>query len=161
MSDTTELYRYFDKNDNLLYVGISKSAIVRRSQHQGASHWYNKHTKVTTERFSTKREALNAERKAIKAEKPIHNVIHNEKKHLNTKALLEVTLEDKTAAALMLYIHEDHNGEMPTSKTGMEGISISINTMTKCVKCLENKGLLSKKRLDRTVYYVLTNKAYK
>lgn len=82
MSEITELYRYFDKDSNLLYVGISKNAIARQSQHQGSSHWYNKATSSTIERFKSRDDALSAEKKAIKNENPIHNVIHAKKKNL-------------------------------------------------------------------------------
>ena len=78
MRDQTELYRYYDKNDTLLYVGISKSAITRQSQHQMNSHWYSQHTTIKTERFPTRKEALREEKKAIKEEKPKYNIMHND-----------------------------------------------------------------------------------
>lgn len=78
MNKQTELYRYFDDSCNLLYVGISKSAVARASQHQGSSHWYSKHTTMKTERFNTREEALKAEKKAIKTESPLYNKVHSD-----------------------------------------------------------------------------------
>lgn len=74
----TALYRYFDADGRLLYVGVSLSGIARQSQHQSASHWYADHASMTTEWFATRSEALEAERMAIITEKPIYNVVHRD-----------------------------------------------------------------------------------
>lgn len=69
----TELYRHWDKDGNLLYVGISKSTMARLCQHAENAHWYERIVNVTIERFPTRAEAEAAERAAIKAENPLHN----------------------------------------------------------------------------------------
>lgn len=71
-----QLYRHFDHNDELLYIGISLSALSRLSSHMSVSHWAETITKVTIEKHPTKQDALRAEREAIKNEKPKHNIIH-------------------------------------------------------------------------------------
>lgn len=68
------LYRHFDSEDKLLYVGISLSAINRLSQHKGNSAWFASIKRVEVESFQTKGEALMAERMAITREEPLHNV---------------------------------------------------------------------------------------
>lgn len=73
----TELYRYFDKDGVLLYVGISLSAVLRQSSHKLLSSWYDEAVTMTIERFETRSLALSAEKKAIMSEKPKHNVLHN------------------------------------------------------------------------------------
>lgn len=72
----TQLYRWFDKDDNLLYVGISYSAMVRASQHKAKSNdgWYDLAVKSTTENFDSRDAALKAESIAIKTEKPKYNI---------------------------------------------------------------------------------------
>ena len=72
----TQLYRWFDKDDNLLYVGISYSAMVRASQHKDASHWYDAAVKSTIENFNCRDDAIKAERLAIITEKPKYNVTY-------------------------------------------------------------------------------------
>ena len=64
----TQLYRWYDKDDNLLYVGISYSAMVRASQHKAKSNdgWYDLAVKSTTENFDSRDAALKAESNAIK-----------------------------------------------------------------------------------------------
>jgi len=70
----TQLYRYFDKDNNLLYVGISFSAAVRASEHRRTSAWYSSAVKMTMENFDTRKECELAEQNAIRKEKPLHNI---------------------------------------------------------------------------------------
>lgn len=70
----TELYRHFDSNNNLLYVGISLSSLNRLGQHRDHSHWFNEISKVTIQRFATRKEALAAERQAVVSENPKCNI---------------------------------------------------------------------------------------
>lgn len=69
---STQLYRHFDGDGNLLYVGISLSAIARLGQHK-TSHWFNQIATVTIEKFDSRDDALDAEFLAIKTENPLHN----------------------------------------------------------------------------------------
>ncbi len=68
------LYRHFDEAGTLLYVGISLNALARLAQHRSVSPWFVKIANMTIERFETRREVEEAERKAIRDEKPLHNV---------------------------------------------------------------------------------------
>lgn len=76
MTDRTELYRHFDADGKLLYVGISLSAVARLSAHRHASHWFDRITSVTIQRFDTRQDALKAEYRAIQDEKPECNLDH-------------------------------------------------------------------------------------
>jgi len=77
INQPANLYRHYDKDDTLLYIGISVSAISRFQQHILNSKWADASVKMTTERFNSRREALQAEKKAIKQEKPLFNISHN------------------------------------------------------------------------------------
>jgi hypothetical protein len=68
------LYRHFDANGKLLYVGISLSAIIRLAQHKSCSVWFDKIARVEIEFLPTRTAAVSAERLAIQNEKPKHNV---------------------------------------------------------------------------------------
>jgi hypothetical protein len=70
----TELYRHFDADGRLLYVGISLSTIARFDAHRTRSHWSSKVATITIERFETRNEAFAAEAAAILAESPLHNL---------------------------------------------------------------------------------------
>ena len=70
----TELYRAYDANGVLLYVGISWSAAARYyNGHRLRAEWSDKVASITIERFTTRNEALAAEAAAIEAENPAHN----------------------------------------------------------------------------------------
>jgi len=85
----TQLYRHFDKNDVLLYIGISLSTIQRLEQHKRKAHWFDQITRVSVEKFKTRKEALLAETLAIKTELPKYNIIHS----LVNKSVKKVNLE--------------------------------------------------------------------
>lgn len=70
----TSLYRHFDADGVLLYVGISLSAIGRLSDHRHTSAWFPRIAKVTVEQFPDRASAYKAETTAIQTEKPLHNI---------------------------------------------------------------------------------------
>jgi predicted GIY-YIG superfamily endonuclease len=74
------VYRHFDKNDVLLYIGISNAPFVRLKAHQKKSVWIDElmdggHT--TYEPHESKAEAHRAEAEAIQREHPRYNKHHN------------------------------------------------------------------------------------
>jgi predicted GIY-YIG superfamily endonuclease len=69
-----KLYRHFNSDGVLLYVGISINAVLRLSQHRQMSHWYDEIANITLESFETRAEALKAETHAIQNEKPKYNI---------------------------------------------------------------------------------------
>jgi hypothetical protein len=73
----TELYRHYDEEGNLLYVGISLSAVHRLSEHKRDSGWFGRIAYVKIERFKTRKAALVAEQVAIITEAPLWNQQHN------------------------------------------------------------------------------------
>lgn len=70
----TQLYRYYDSNGTLLYVGISFSALVRAEQHKRAASWWHLAVRMTVETYCSRAEALAAETAAIRSEKPRFNI---------------------------------------------------------------------------------------
>lgn len=74
------LYRHFDHDGILLYVGQSLSAVSRLVEHRRSSPWLWSVTRVEIERHPTRQAALEAERKAIQEEAPLFNVVHARRK---------------------------------------------------------------------------------
>jgi hypothetical protein len=68
-----DLYRHFNSDGVLLYVGISLSSVYRLSQHRDVSPWYDEISRVDIEKFSCREDALHAERHAIIKEAPLYN----------------------------------------------------------------------------------------
>lgn len=79
MSDFQVLYRFFDNQDQLLYVGISSNFFGRVGQHLDDKHWFHLCAYSTFEHFATRAEVLKAEKRAIKTEAPLFNIVHNTK----------------------------------------------------------------------------------
>lgn len=74
---TTALYRYFDDQDRLLYVGITSDLTIRTRNHMKASDWMDFAVRSTIERYASRPEAEAAEHKAIAEETPIFNARGN------------------------------------------------------------------------------------
>lgn len=70
----TQLYRHFNKNGVLLYVGVSLCAVARLVQHREHSHWFKSITRVEIEMLDSREAAVMAERNAILTEKPRWNL---------------------------------------------------------------------------------------
>lgn len=77
------LYRFWDANDRLLYVGITANPGSRWKQHSKDKPWWHDVTRVTIERYPDRLSVLNAERTAITLERPVHNVVHNGKRYVD------------------------------------------------------------------------------
>lgn len=71
------LYRFYDDNKQLLYVGISSNFQARYAQHSKTSPWHHLATYSTITHFVDRESVLAAEKEAIKLEKPLFNKQHN------------------------------------------------------------------------------------
>ncbi|MFB6392603.1 GIY-YIG nuclease family protein [Polymorphospora lycopeni] len=72
------LYRFYDRTDVLLYVGITMDLPGRMRTHKREKPWWSDVDHIAVEHYTTRNAALEAEAEAIRAEKPIHNDKHNE-----------------------------------------------------------------------------------
>ena len=71
------VYRAFDADDRLLYVGCTIDVDKRRRKHGRTSSWAKQATRWTVERFATQAPALLAEQHAIETERPQFNAMYN------------------------------------------------------------------------------------
>ena len=72
------LYRFYDRTDVLLYVGITADLPTRLRHHGKHKNWSHQVSYVRVEQMPGRRAALDAEREAIKNEKPLFNDQHND-----------------------------------------------------------------------------------
>jgi predicted GIY-YIG superfamily endonuclease len=86
----TTLYRAFNSQDELLYVGISYDFLSRLKEHRHTSKWHKLAVKVTLEHFDTRQEAEQSELQAIQNEKPLFNKKDNEDWHNSSTHLLKI-----------------------------------------------------------------------
>lgn len=69
------LYRFFDQDGDLLYVGITNNPGRRWSQHRADKPWWSEVHHIEMEHHADRESVLRAEATAIRAERPRHNVI--------------------------------------------------------------------------------------
>lgn len=81
VADRTALYRLYDAEGHLLYVGITRRLGIRFSEHARthAATWWPLVEKRAVEWFDTRYAAAQAEVNAIRTENPLHNVLHTPK----------------------------------------------------------------------------------
>lgn len=73
---TRDLYRYYDAQGYLLYVGQSFSAFARASQHRQSAGWWRQVHKMTREEVPAA-EINRLEMLVIRTERPRYNVVGN------------------------------------------------------------------------------------
>ena len=89
-AERTALYRVYDGQDTLLYIGISNDFGTRWKQHAKVQPWWGEHRRMTVEWRDSRPEAEAAETAAIKTEHPRFNKMHNRDPHTEP----EMTLTD-------------------------------------------------------------------
>jgi hypothetical protein len=80
----TALYRFFNSEGDLLYIGVSLSAVYRLSQHK-IKPWYLEISWIDIQWFPSRKIALLAEAEAIKSEFPRFNMMHAKNSINNNK----------------------------------------------------------------------------
>lgn len=73
----TALYRLYDQDGRLMYVGISSIPEERWRGHRRDKPWWPQVARKSVEWHATLAAARAAERSAIKTELPVHNVQHH------------------------------------------------------------------------------------
>ena len=77
MDDTTHaLYRFFNADRQLLYVGLTVDPGSRWTSHCKEKPWWHEVDTVKVETFPTRDLVIKAEREAIETEYPLYNIAH-------------------------------------------------------------------------------------
>lgn len=69
------VYRLYDRQGRLLYVGSSDELGRRLTRHATNALWWRNSERITWERWGSRSDALWAESRAIWNERPMHNVV--------------------------------------------------------------------------------------
>lgn len=72
----TDLYRFFDDREDLIYVGISGHGLRRMLQHRERQPWFDEVAQIRIEKFKTRRGAEREEKRLIMLCQPRHNIVH-------------------------------------------------------------------------------------
>lgn len=76
----TALYRLYDADEQLLYIGVTSKPQPRWNNHKCTQPWWPDVTTKVLEWFDDRDQALDAEAAAIKAELPKYNEVHHPEK---------------------------------------------------------------------------------
>lgn len=74
--ERTALYRFFDGEDVLLYVGITDKPGRRWEQHMRSQPWWPDARRQTVQLLDTRELAEAAEKTAVREERPVYNLAH-------------------------------------------------------------------------------------
>lgn len=77
VTDTHVLYRFYSATGQLLYVGITMNPPNRFKSHRDSKEWWGLVSGITVENYRSRKELMQAERRAIKVERPKYNIVHN------------------------------------------------------------------------------------
>lgn len=86
MPERTALYRFYDSDDTLLYVGITGTISFRWEQHARRQPWWPAACRQIVDWHPTREAAEAAERVAIQSERPLHNIAHSAKQAMSRAA---------------------------------------------------------------------------
>jgi predicted GIY-YIG superfamily endonuclease len=75
-TDSFVLYRFFDANGVLLYIGATSNFANRAAHHAARQPWWTDVTDIKVEHLESREALLAAEKDAIDIEGPLHNVIY-------------------------------------------------------------------------------------
>lgn len=92
----TSVYRYYDENDMLIYVGITHRGHGRNLQHSDRASWWPYVARQMVDHYPDRQTAVDRERELIRLHEPPFNVQHNPN-HLMAK---QVYLIWRTAARI-------------------------------------------------------------
>jgi hypothetical protein len=70
----TSLYRLYDANGQLLYVGVTDGPVPDRLAAHRRTVWWAQVDSFAVDHHPTRQKALDAERLAIRTEQPLHNI---------------------------------------------------------------------------------------
>lgn len=71
----TALYRFYGDTGQLLYVGITADPGRRFAQHAATKNWWAAVRGISLDWYTSREDALEAEKRAIKIERPLANII--------------------------------------------------------------------------------------
>jgi excinuclease UvrABC nuclease subunit len=81
------LYRFYNTEGSLLYVGITKFFEPRLKQHYKNAEWFFETASVRLEHYETRQEVELAETRAIQSESPRYNIAKSMDKDVALDAL--------------------------------------------------------------------------
>lgn len=73
-SKMDSVYLVYDRDDHLLYVGVTNNIVRRKGYHRNCTEWYPSAVRWAIREYDTRSRAEAVEAKAIVLLRPIHNI---------------------------------------------------------------------------------------
>ena len=149
--EPTALYRLYDANDVLLYLGISFDPDVRWTQHQSDKHWAHQVVRRTVEWYPNRIAALAAEEAATAVEKPLHDSSWRKTKIGDRPAWLNPEGQQSVVNALSEEIEQGRHwvGRVLMSGEVAKRFNVSRPTAANAMKVIAARGLLEYRHFGR------------
>jgi len=160
--ERTALYRLYDANETLLYVGIAKDPESRwksHASHPRTSNWWPLVSRKEVEWLQSREDADLAETKAIKIEQPVHNRAKVERmcfarfRYRSPEITWHRAYQDPWSEQAKRIIRAEiadgaikSGTRMPTAKDLHRRFGISDQTCGKILRSLADEGILRQDR---------------
>lgn len=143
-TEPTALYRLYDANDVLLYIGITWDPDHRWERHQTIKHWAHQVARRTVEWYPDRPTALVAEAAATEAEKPLHDGSWRHGRPGEGTEWRDPEGRQAVIDGLAAEIEEGEHGAGDVLQTGPVGrrFGVARATASSAMTELERRGLL-------------------
>ena len=132
----THLYRHYNGDGELLYVGISYNVMARLKNHRETARWFDEIRRIEVQVYHSRFDAELAEKQMIKELRPRWNIVHNE---VETEYKYAVGVRDKTIKNFVRYIlNRDYDHWQAACLIGMDSIDLWDDILDGKVKTVEN-----------------------
>lgn len=149
--EPTALYRLYDADNNLLYLGISWHPDFRWQQHQNNKHWTHQVVRKTVQWYPTRLEALAAEERATAAEKPRHDSSWRKTGGSDRPQWLDLEGQQSVVDQLGAEIEQGQHwiGRVLMSGALAKRFNVSRPTAANAMSVLQERGLLGYQHYGR------------
>lgn len=149
--EPTALYRLYDANDVLLYLGITFSPQARWEQHRNRTHWFHQVARKEVEWYPTRSAALAAEEKATALETPLHDSSWRKTNDGDRPMWLDPEGQQRVVDGLAEEIEQGRHwiGRVLMSGAVAKQFDVSRATASNAMDALQDRGLLAYRHFGR------------
>lgn len=142
--ERTALYRLYDAEGRLLYIGIAGKPEWRWIKHAAEKSWWAEVARRDTVWFSSRKEALAREAEAIVSEEPVYNVQHNGKRRrvVSNRHTRYRQMVDSIKAGVADGRYRPGE-KLPSEKYLIEEYGFSLTTVRKALDTLRHEGVIA------------------
>lgn len=145
-NEPTALYRLYDADDKLLYLGISWNPDARMEDHAKHKHWVHLVARRTVEWYPDRPTALAAEAAATAVEKPLHDSSWRKSRAVDKPQWLDPEGQKRVEDELAAEIEQGRHwlGKVLMSGAVAKRYSVSRPTASNAMDVLHERGLLER-----------------